>query len=109
MNSIIESINYSSDSYWGDPERFKFNARINDFGNITEINQGDNRIVKTNFTIELQGYLLPKNINKELVKRTQKFFSKSTIIFNDELVIGNSGIPLTREEVRKLQGPLNIE
>jgi hypothetical protein len=109
MNSIIESINYSSDSYWGDPERFKFNARINDFGNITEINQGDNRIVKTNFTIELQGYLLPKSINKELVKRTQKFFSKSTVIFNDELIIGNSGIPLTREEVRKLQGPLNIE
>ena len=121
MNGLIESINYSSDSYWGDPERFKFNAQINDFGSITEINQGDNRIVKTNFTIDLQGYLVPKSINKELARQPQKSFSKSTVIFNNELSLVKLGgpplgresrvdhVPQDRGEVRELDGPLNIE
>ena len=26
LNKIIEAINYASDSYWGNPERFKFKA-----------------------------------------------------------------------------------
>ena len=108
MNGLIESINYSSDSYWGDPEKFKFNAQIDNYSNITEIAQGDNRIVKTDFSISLQGYLVPRSINKELNKKSQKSFSKSTIIFNNELIVGGGGTPLTREEVRKSQGPLNI-
>ena len=31
MNKIVEAINYASDSYWGDKERFKFNAKIDTF------------------------------------------------------------------------------
>tara|TARA_R110002012_G_scaffold57649_1_gene148686 strand:- start:145 stop:1083 length:939 start_codon:yes stop_codon:yes gene_type:complete len=108
MNGLIESINYSSDTYWGDPERFNFNTQIDNYTNITEITQGDNRIVKTDFTITIQGYLVPQSINKELKKQPQKSFSKSTVVFNDELILGASGTPLTKEEVRKLQGPLNI-
>ena len=121
MNGLVEAINYSSDSYWGDPERFKFNAQINNFGNITEINQGDNRIVKTNFTIDLQGYLVPKSINKLLSQQSQKSFSKSTFIINNELSLVKLGgpplgresrteqVPQDRGEVRKLDAPLNIE
>ena len=30
-NKIIEAMNYASDSYWGDPERFKFKAIINSY------------------------------------------------------------------------------
>ena len=97
MNGLVEAINYSSDTYWGDPERFKFNAQIDNYTNITEITQGDNRVVKTDFTINLQGYLIPKNINKELIKQPQKSFSKSTVIFNNELTAMKlSGPPLGR-------------
>ena len=74
-----------------DPKKFKFNAQIDNYTNITEITQGDNRIVKTDFTITLQGYLVPKSINKELTKQTQKFFSRSTVIFKDELIVGSDG------------------
>jgi hypothetical protein len=106
MNKLIEMINYTSDSYWGDKNRFKFNAKIDTYDNRTEVSQGDNRVVKTNFGLTLQGYLVPDSINKELTKKPQKFFSKSTVIFNNELEIEASGAPLTREEVRSKQGPI---
>jgi hypothetical protein len=98
LNKLIESINYSSDSYWGDKDRFKFNAKIDTFNNTTELNVGDNRIVKTDFGLNLQGYLVPNSINKELTKHPSKFFSKSSIVFNDELSVQPLGTLRRREE-----------
>ena len=95
-NKIVEAINYSSDSYWGDEERFKFNAKIDTFSNNVEVAQGNNRMVKTNFGLELQGYIVPDAMNKELAKKPQKFFSKSTIVFDTE-IITTSGPSKTRE------------
>ena len=100
MNKLIEMINYASDSYWGDMERFKFNAKIDTYNNITEIAQGDNRIVKTNFGLTLQGYLIPDSINKELSKKPQKHFSKAVVVFNPEISTLNSDPEVTRQEVR---------
>ena len=109
MNKLIEMINFTSDSYWGDAERFKFNAKIDTFSNTTEINQGDNRIVKTDFGLVLQGYLVPDSINKELAKKPQKYYSKSTVVFNGELEVVPTGAPKTREEVREATGKQNIQ
>ena len=92
LNKLIEAFNYASDSYWGDPEKFKFNAKIDNFGNTTELNVGDNRIVKTDFTITLQGYLVPKSINKLLFSQPQTSFSKSTFVINNELSLVKSRI-----------------
>ena len=109
MNKLIEMINYTSDSYWGDAEKYKFNAKIDTFSNTTELNQGDNRIVKTDFGLTLQGYLVPDSINKELAKKPQKFYTKSTVVFNSELAIIPSPNTLTREQVRKRTGVQNIK
>ena len=99
-NDIVEAVNYASDSYWGDPERFKFMAKIDTYNNTTEIAQGNNRIVKTQFGLELHGYLISQNIQKEINKNSQKFFTKSTVIFNGELSVLPTGAPMTRDEVR---------
>jgi hypothetical protein len=109
MNKLIEMINYTSDSYWGDPERFKFNAKIDTYDNTTEISQGDNRVVKTNFGLNIQGYLVSDSINKELKKKPQKFFSKSTVVFEGEVEIEASGAPLTRKATREATGKQNIK
>ena len=101
MNKLIEMINYASDTYWGDKDRFKFNARIDTYNNTTEIAQGDNRIVKTDFGLNIQGYLVPDSLNKELTKKPQKYFSKAVVKFNSEIVMTPSGKSITREEVRK--------
>ena len=108
MNKLIEMINYSSDSYWGDPERFKFNARIDTYNNTTEIQQGDNRIVKTNFGLTIQGYLVPDSLNKKLASENmQKTYTKSQVLFNSEIVTSAPSAPKTREEVRGQLG-INI-
>jgi len=108
MNKLIEMINYSSDSYWGDKEKFKFNARIDTYSNTTEVAQGENRVVKTNFSLTIQGYLIPDSLNKDLVKKPQKFFSKSRVVFNNELIVEPTGQPLTREQVRGAPVTTNI-
>jgi hypothetical protein len=85
MNSIVEGVNYASDSYWGDPNRFKFRARIDSFTDNTTLNQGEERLIKTTFNIKMYGYIIPNVINKELVS-TKKFFSKGKVTFNTEVV-----------------------
>ena len=105
MNQLIEMINYTSDSYWGDKERFQFNAKIDTYNNTTELAQGENRIIKTNFGLTLQGYLVPDSLNKKLSSdNMSKSFSKSKIVFNNELVSSAPDISQTREELRSAKG-----
>jgi hypothetical protein len=85
MNKIIEAVNYASDSYWGDPERFKFRAMINNFTNIVETNAGEDRSVRTTFNIKLNGYIIPDIVQKSL-NNFNKFNEKSKIVFSMEVV-----------------------
>ena len=85
MNKIVEGINYASDSYWGDPERFKFRAMIDNYSTATELSQGQDRAVKTTFSINLLGHIIPDTINTQQIGK-RKFFSKSAINFGFETV-----------------------
>jgi hypothetical protein len=83
MNKIIEAINYASDSYWGDPNRFNFRARIDEYTTNTEISQGQDRSVKTNFTIVMNGYVIPDSIQASIAGMN-KYYSKSSVNFKLE-------------------------
>ena len=83
LNKIIEAINYASDSYWGNPDRFKFQARIDSFATVTELQQSQERLVRGTFQLNLYGYLLPEVIQKDL-NSIKKVNSKSKIIFQLE-------------------------
>ena len=85
LNNIIEAVNYSSDSYWGDPEKFKFMAMIDQFTNINELSNDNGRIVRANFSIKLQGYVVPNNIQKKLKEQGTRYFSKAQIVLNQEI------------------------
>ena len=54
-------------------------AQIDQFSNIIELNPEDNRIIKADFTLKLQGYIIPENIQKELKKQSSKIFGVSSI------------------------------
>ena len=87
LNKIIEAINYASDAYWGDPEKFKFMAMIDSFNNINELTNDDGRIVRANFSLKLQGYIVPDNIQKKLKEQNTRFFSKAQIVLNQATTI----------------------
>lgn len=84
MNKIVESINFASDAYWGDPDKFKFRAAIDTYTTTTELVEGSDRVVKTTFQIKLAGYIVPDTINIS-VANPRKYFSKSSITFNTEI------------------------
>jgi hypothetical protein len=84
LNKIIENINYASNSYWGDPERFKFKAKIDSFATITELNQSSDRVVRSTFTLTLYGYIIPDNVQKETTA-IKKYNSRSQIIIGLEV------------------------
>ena len=84
MNQIVESINFASDAYWGDPERFNFRAMIDSYTTTTEMNQGEDRTVKTNFNIKMMGHIVPDSINASIASMN-KFYSKSSISFGMEV------------------------
>jgi hypothetical protein len=83
MNKIVEAINYASDSYWGDPNRFKFKASIDTFNNTTELSTDQDRIVRSTFTIKLNGYIIPDTIQKD-VTALKKLPSISKVTFTLE-------------------------
>ena len=85
MNKIVEAMNYASDSYWGNKERFQFNARIDSYATTVELVSAGNRLVKTNFSLKLNGYLIPDTIQKELAS-VKKVSNATQIIFNMETV-----------------------
>lgn len=83
MNKIIEAINYASDSYWGDPNRFKFKAAIDTFNSVTELSTDQDRIVRSTFNIKLNGYIIPDVIQKDLTA-LKKLPSISKVTFTLE-------------------------
>lgn len=88
MNKIVESINFASDSYWGDPEKYQFRAMIDNYTITTELAQGQDRGVKATFNIKLLGHIIPDSINTS-VANPNKFYSKSKIVFSTETTAEN--------------------
>ncbi len=89
MNKIVEAINYASDSYWGDPARFKFNARIDSFNTIIEVADGQDRSIKSTFDIKLNGYIIPDVLQKDVlaIKKIPDVIPKITIQENSSNTI----------------------
>ena len=96
LNKIIEAINFAANGYWGDPERFKFKALINQFATINEVNTGEYRNVRATFDLTLKGYLIPDVIQKDLVS-PKKVLSPSKINFGIETVVNTEDTSSTYE------------
>lgn len=87
MDKLVEVLNFASRSYWGDPNRFQFYSSIESFQDSVTYNVGDNRAVRVNFNITLNGYLIPDSLNKKLATPSNKY-SISQIIFGLETSTG---------------------
>jgi hypothetical protein len=85
MNPIIEDINYAAGQYWGD-ENSKFLAKIGSYSVDLSAEQGEDRAVKSTFTIEMNGYIVPQNTQKAMSNYQPVSYSPRQVIFTTRVV-----------------------
>ena len=97
MNKIIEKVNWSDGSYWGEPGKLKFQANIESFEDSTEMSDGE-RFIKTTFSLQLYGYLVPESFNDKV--NTEKHITPKKIDIIDETDMSVSSLfnPNTKTE-----------
>ena len=83
MDKLVEAINFASDSYWGDPSKFQFRARIDSYSTQTALEIGQDRAIKSTFNIVMNGYVIPDSINRE-VASVNRLFSTTQVVFGLE-------------------------
>jgi len=83
LNKIVEAMEYASDAYWGNPQRYQFKAMIDSFGFQTELAQSDERIVRSTFNIKLNGYIVPEILQKD-INSLKKYTDTTKVIFSIE-------------------------
>jgi hypothetical protein len=100
MNKIVEAFQYATDEYWGDKSGFKFRVRIDNFDNTTEVGEGTQRIVRTNFTMAVNAYLLPEQFDNESTHK--KSLGPKKVIFGTETdLTGDVGGNITNSTIQK--------
>jgi hypothetical protein len=88
MNKLVERINWSAGSYWGEPNQMRFRTNIDSFTDSTEVSDRE-RIVKTEFSVTLKGYLIPEAYNELVGPHTmQKYLTPKTLVINSETDVG---------------------
>tara|TARA_R100001129_G_scaffold167508_1_gene135167 strand:- start:1620 stop:3308 length:1689 start_codon:yes stop_codon:yes gene_type:complete len=83
MNKILERIVYSDGAYWGEPDRMRFRSVVDSITDATEVSDAE-RLVRSNFSVTLKGYLLPK-ANFDHRSTTQKYLSPKRVVFGSEV------------------------
>ena len=81
MNALIEQINYSDGSYWGEPGKFKFRVTVESFDDVSEVGT-EERVIKTTFNFGFRGYLLPERFNDEIT--TKRYLTPKRLVFSTE-------------------------
>ena len=87
-NKLIEAIEYASDSYWGDTNRWQFRTSLDSFGVTNIINSGEDRISSTTVSLKVNGYLIADSINQHL-SDTNMHYSPAQLKFTLETVDGD--------------------
>ena len=85
LNKIVEAIEYASDAYWGNPQRFQFKAMIDSFTFQTELVTDNERTVKSTFTLKINGYIIPNTIQKDTTA-LNKSSNKTQINISEEAI-----------------------
>ena len=87
MNKLIEAVNFASNSYWGDPNAFKFLTKMESFTDAQTYTYGEDRVVKTAFSMTLNGYLIPDSVNAQLAQLSNKTYNICKIVFATEQAV----------------------
>lgn len=85
MNKLIEQIQFSADEYWGADSGYKFQVIIDDFSIESEVQDGEQRIIRAEFSMLVKAYLLPDSYESKFT--TQKVFTPKRIVVTNEVEV----------------------
>ena len=103
MNKIVERINWSEGAYWGEPGKMKFRTSIDSFTDNTDVTERE-RIVRTEFSVTLKGYLIPEAFNELAGPHTmQKFLTPKTLTIGAETDVSVASIVKQDEGVQEVR------
>ena len=98
MNKLVERINWSAGSYWGEPGKMRFKTNIESYTDSTELADRD-RIVKTEFSVSLKGYLIPDAFNELQGPHTmQKYLTPKKLVIGAETDLSVASIVSTPDD-----------
>ena len=98
MNRLVERINWLAGSYWGEPGKMRFKTNIESYTDSTELADRD-RIVKTEFSVSLKGYLIPDAFNELQGPHTmQKYLTPKKLVIGAETDLSVASIVQTPED-----------
>ena len=98
MDSIIESLNFASRSYWGDPNKFLFYSSIENFQDNLTFETGEDRVVKSTFTLTLNGYLIP-DTEMSKIAGASKAYGLTKVVFGIETTSGTETVTSAAKKV----------
>jgi hypothetical protein len=84
-NKIIEAVEFASDSYWGQENRWHFRTMLDSFSTTNIINTGEDKAAVTTVTLKVNGYLIADSVNKHLAD-TEMHYSPAQVVFGLEVV-----------------------
>jgi len=97
MNAIVEKLIYSEGAYWGEDGKFKFRTQIDNYTDASEVNVNSERIIKTTFSVTMNGYLLPEEFAS--VVTTQKKLTPKRILIDDDVSLDLGAITKQGQDV----------
>lgn len=110
MNKVVESVLYTEGSYWGEPDKFKFRTKIDNFTNTTDLMQDADRIVRTSFQLTIFGHIVPDAVVKELSnKLSNKTFDTRQIVIDADVDTNPSLFIKKKEAGEKTPVAINTE
>ena len=108
MNGLVESINFASRTYWGDPTKFQFYSSIETFDESLTYEVGEDRAVKNTFSITLNGYIIPDSVNKDLAAMN-RVYGVSQIVFGLETTSGDAETVSTKKLTKKSLAQASVQ
>jgi hypothetical protein len=82
MNEVIEKINFATEDYWGDKNRFRFRVYAGDYNNNMEMASGKDRMVRTEFNITVMAYLSPDSFEDKKLTM-QKLLTPRKVVISE--------------------------
>ena len=89
MNRIIEAISYGEGGYWGDKNKYMVRAKVDEFPSAIELNIGEDRVVKSEFSLTIEGHIIPKTIQNQAQEGSSRVLTKAKISLGESVMTGD--------------------